>query len=632
MVNDLLIKLEEEKDNWIYEAIDHFNEGFLRFDGQKYEKDQVLIGVYGPTQVGKTTLILTMLGIGDDQIGPLSQALRGKRQKGNSSTITSFIYKRSDNENFYLVFPDKTKICCRNLEELETKLHFIRQQIEGGKVSYDKPIILDIAQQYFTNKRFADKSKHISIIDLPGDDTKEIREKEYVDHILTKYMPLCSVCLVMEISSKVVRLFQLDSPLVKDWMFYPQNFRLVLTRCLQSTSVKNVIENGEIASLEDFRKYYKDHLNRNDVEIPNQIYPLEFGDTWLELKERNSTVYEKSKNWIDRLFLELLTDLTAVKTPENQILQIKNIEYSIRKQKDTDLERMEKEIKLIRESIEEVQESSEHLASIGEYLQEELEFYVKDIKELEKIQLEKFNCLLYGKFSYDKKDQVVLKERKISKLNESFKQVELEMLDFYQKQITKSSLLLQQILRNVSPSERFDFKTNPPTVGLTLKHGKGLDQYLSLRNFEEDYGIVLEALRRNNDIVYDYYFNQINHFKRDGKKVLMRLWKERFQDLRRQDEQVKEKQELKRQREAWMEEIQEKLDRAKKEWEQDLERPDKLDEILKDEFLKAVSRWQDKLFSDQVTDVERWAYHHYSQIILNQAERILNNDYFQYDH
>ena len=70
MITDLLTRLEEDKDQWIYEAIDHFNEGFLRFDGQKYEKDQVLIGVYGPTQVGKTTLILTMLGIGDAEILP----------------------------------------------------------------------------------------------------------------------------------------------------------------------------------------------------------------------------------------------------------------------------------------------------------------------------------------------------------------------------------------------------------------------------------------------------------------------------------------------------------------------------------------------------------------------------------
>ncbi len=627
MIADLLTRLEDEKNQWIYEAIDHFNEGLLRFDGQKYEKEQVLIGVYGPTQVGKTTLILTMLGIGDKEIGPLLQALRGKREKGNSSTITSFIYKRSADENFHLIFPDGTRISCRDLEELETALQTIRKQIENGKVSYDKPIILDIAQQFFSNKRFAEKSKLISIIDLPGDDTKEKREEEYVELILTRYMPLCSVCLVMEISSKIVRLFQLDRPLVKDWMHYPQNFRVVLTHCLQSDSVKRAIEDGEITSLAEFKANFRDHLQRNEQEIPNQIYPLEFGDTWLELKDRNDVVYQQAQGWMDSIFLELLDELTAVKTPENQIIQIKNIEHSMSKQKNLELDRMSKEINAIENSQDEDQRVYENLKSTVHYLQEELEFYEAERRGLDAIQLEKYRCQLYRYF--DKKDQVVVfKERKTSKLLESFQMAELEMLDFYQKRLADTWLLLTRSMQSISSTVRFDFKTDPPLVDLVLNHGRGLDQYLKLGNFEEDYQIVLDTLARNNDIIYDYYVSQINQFKTNGKKEIMQLSTLKDEHKKLADENLLAEQEKQKQKQARKIELQDKWERAKREWDEDLLRPKLLDDILKEEFVKAVSGWQEKLYAEDASDVERWAYHQYCQIILKQAERIIGNDYF----
>ncbi|GHH99821.1 hypothetical protein [Neobacillus kokaensis] len=626
---DLLTKLEEEKDQWIYKAIDRFDEGFLRFDGQKFKKDEVLVGVYGPTQVGKTTLILTMLGIGDEKIAHLSKALRGKRQKGNSSTITSFIYKRSEDENFYLIFPDKTRICCSSLDELETEISMIRQQIEEGEVSFDKPIILWIARQYFTNRRFAEKSRSISIIDLPGDDTKEKKEEKYVNHILTTYMPYCSVCLVMEISSKVVRLFQLDQPTVRDWMYYPQNFRLVITRCLQSTSVKNAIESGEIATLEDFRANYLHHVNRNDIEIPNQIYPLECGDSWLELKQRNSTVYQKAKAWIDHLFIELLNDLLNVKTPENQIMRIKNMQHSIYRQKSVDLEQIDKDIDQIKESLEEAGQSYSNLTMASQYLLEELGHYEELITDLDKIQLEKFRCRLYTKFEFDpKKDQVVFKDRKTTRLIESFNEVEWEMEEFYKKQLGERARKLKQILREIISSAKFDFQTEPQVKALSLNHIGGLDQYLVFKHFEEDYKIVLDTLNENNTLVYEYYNNQLRHFKLFVKAELMRLCGVKEQHKRMTLEKIKEKQDQKIQQEMSLAKLEEKKTRAQWEWNHDLERPRMLDEILKEEFVKAVSVWQEKLFAKQTTDVERWVYHQYCQIISKQAERIIGNEYF----
>lgn len=629
---DLLSKLEDEKDKWIYQAIDVFDEGFLRFDGKKYDKDQVLIGVYGPTQVGKTTLILTLLGIGDEHMGPLFDALRGKRLKGISSTITSFIYKRSEDDNFYLVFPDKTKICCSNLDELEEELEEIRRQIEDGEVTFSKPIILEIAKSFFTNRKFLEISKNIVIIDLPGDETKEKREEEYVQHILNAYLPFCSACLMMEISSKMVRLFQLNRPTVKDWMYDPQTFRLVLTRSLQSTSMKSAIASGEIQSLDEFRQYYKYHLQRNDERnndhIPNNIYPLEFGDSWLELKQKDSLVFQKAKGWMEQLFLELLEDLNAVKTPENQIMQIKNMGHSIRRQKKQELEGMKIAIQQIKNSIEEEKKSIENYEAALSFLNTEIAAVQEELKCLEEIKLEQFRYSLVDQFEYDKKGNVSFKDRKTDKLIETFDFLELDMLSYYEKQMSQLMRKIKNVMVSVDETPRLDLRNTPPIIQLALKHEGLTNQYYLLKNYDEDFSIVRETLSTNNVTIYEYYQKQFNRMKENCSQFLKELLQTKENYYRFAEEKVKEKKAMILDKENVKKDVMEKLDHATKELNQDLERPLKLDEILKTEFVKAVSELQTKLLSPVVSDAERWAYHQYSQIMLKQAERIIENDYF----
>ncbi|MEH7011480.1 hypothetical protein V7087_11840 [Neobacillus niacini] len=368
-----------------------------------------------------------------------------------------------------------------------------------------------------------------------------------------------------------------------------------------------------------------DLLTRLDKEKDQWIYEAidHFNEKLLQFDGHR---YEKDQVMIG--VNGLLDELTAVRTAENQIMQIKNIEHSMSKQKNLDLERMETEMKTMEESIEEDQRTLENLELTVVALQKELAIYEGEGKGLDMIQLEKFQCSLDDKFQFDKKDQVVFKERKISKLMECYHLVEMEMLNFYQKQLSNIWLLLTRSMEHISSNAKFDFVTNPPAVGVSLKHGRGLDQYLKLGNFEEDYQIVLDTLERNSDIVYDYYLSQINEFKVNSKEEMMQLWTLKNEHKRLAEENLLELQEKERQKENCILELQDRLGRAKLEWEQDLLRPKLLDDILKEEFVRAVSGWQEKLFAENASDEERWAYHQYCQIILKQAERIIGNEYF----
>jgi hypothetical protein len=313
-------------------------------------------------------------------------------------------------------------------------------------------------------------------------------------------------------------------------------------------------------------------------------------------------------------------------TLEDQVLEMRNILDSLRKQTTLNLERIETEIKTIEAGLVDEQRRLEVLVSTVDSLQRELVIYDNADKGLEQVQLEKFQFLLDYQFTFDKKNQVVFKERKVSKLLEGHEKVESDMLDFYHRQLSDCWLMFKNSTENILPDAKFDVETNPPVADVRLNHGRGLDQYLKARNFEEDYRVVHDTLEMNNQTVYEYYDHQINQFKKNSREEIMRLVDDKKEHKRLAEEQVQELQEHLQQKEKRLVELQNQLVRVKQEWEQDLLRPEVLDTMLKEEFVKTASGWREKLFSEHASDEERWAYHQYCQIILKQAERIIGNE------
>ncbi|WHY00249.1 hypothetical protein [Neobacillus sp. DY30] len=345
--------------------------------------------------------------------------------------------------------------------------------------------------------------------------------------------------------------------------------------------------------------------------------------------EKDQWIYDA----IDR-FHERFMDLdgqwyeTGEGPAENQIMNMKSSMYSIRKQKNLELKSKQMELKTIEASMTEDERTHENLETAIEFLDKELVLYADQLQGLEKVQLGKYQVFLDDKFTFDKKDQVVFKERKISKLVESYQMVEMELVDFYQRQLSTIWVLLSRSMENIDSAAKVDFKMDPPQVGLSLKHGRGLDQYIKLGNFEEDFRIVLETLIENNDIVYGYYESQVNQFKEKGIEDIKLLWTQKIEHKRQAEENLHELQEQRKINEKRMLELQDELGSEEIERNQELLEPKLLDDMLKEEFVKTVSRWQDKLFAENASDEERWVYHHYCQLILKQAERIIGNEYF----
>ncbi len=84
--------IAKDKLKWAYEANEKFLAKISHQDIKDYiskDKEKKLAVMYGKSQVGKTTLILALMGAKEDMLARIEKILRAGRDKGRSSTATA---------------------------------------------------------------------------------------------------------------------------------------------------------------------------------------------------------------------------------------------------------------------------------------------------------------------------------------------------------------------------------------------------------------------------------------------------------------------------------------------------------------------------------------------------------------
>jgi seryl-tRNA synthetase len=321
--------------------------------------------------------------------------------------------------------------------------------------------------------------------------------------------------------------------------------------------------------------------------------------------------------------LELLEDLDADQSPENQILQIKNRVHSIRSQKNQELNAMKKRIRQLNETIKEDEEKCGESEKSLDELRADLTSLTDSLQHLENLRMVQFAQQLEEHFTFEK-GKVIFKERKTDKLIDTYHALELAMLQHYEQQMRQMVKALDKAMLDVE--RNLDFETTPSISGLVLNHGGLSNQYLLYKNFEVDFSIVEETLEDNHKTIHQYYQLQIQHMMKQGKQALSDVWEAKQNHYRTAEKELEEtKQKIDMNKEQ-LKDLQEKLDQAIWEWNPILDQALRLDEILKEEFVTAVSELEAQLLTPDLSVSEKWAYHQYGQIMLKQAERIIGND------
>ena len=165
------------------------------------QQDEKLVMVFGKSHSGKTTLILSLMGVEEDKLSELNYILRAETPKGKSSTSTAIIYQKSDDDFFGVcehgineVNEYKIEKCTR--DEFIKKIKKIRNAVETHKRVNDSVLYLYIPNSYFENSIFV--SERINILDVPGYETTNMEERYHTEAILRKYMSVSSLNIVVQ--------------------------------------------------------------------------------------------------------------------------------------------------------------------------------------------------------------------------------------------------------------------------------------------------------------------------------------------------------------------------------------------------------------------------------------------------
>lgn len=624
-MRQLLSNLEEERWSWVREGIDEFRRGFLRLSPSQTNKKEVLIGVYGPTQVGKTTLILKVLGIREDKMKELSEALRGKRVIGNSATVTATVYHRSQDDRFLIIYPNGDEKRFLTLEEFELGMEEVRIHVEMDHKYSIKPIHIYFSERYFNLTEIDLRTQDITILDLPGDDSREEREVKHVDRCLKEYLPHCRLCLVMEIGGQMVNLTQITREHVRDWNYLPEQFRVVLTRTLTSSSVREKIKNQVIHSTESYIAHFQNELNRlmKDNRKVDRLYPLELGDSWHSLKEKDPNFYETVCTWIDEVYQQLLEDIKAVESPDREVLQLLSLEDLAHKRKQEEIFSLNQQIRIVENEQEDFGFSIKSYKKRIKQVEEDLKQFKKlvgDTGRLQKYTL--FDCpSIYGITSWDAR---TFNERNVTSLRNDF----YDSLDQLRKDYDQAIKLWNQSLRLLANDYNLQFSPISYTfVDTNIDIDRLLDRYFRKSTFQED----LEECSRKLREVSKQICEAIKPICEEAVEELMKQVKKqiRAKQLKKEEHEQSIVQ-LMKESQQFVEKLnglKKMLEETHKEWDHDIQRTNELNQYLKKSFTKKAVHLQELLESTQIESEKKWAYHLYWNIIAKDVERIIRYDH-----
>ncbi len=294
-MRDLFIEFERNRYEWAFDAKHDFMSRFQLYDveGVTPNQENIVLSVYGPTQVGKTTLILNLLGVKEEAIDDISTFLRGKRDIGQSATVTVTSYRVSSTEDYVLTLPDGEPEVIQTMDVLEDRLSSLRADVEAGRIDALAPVFIALPNSYFEQTDVA-----IELLDLPGIESAEEREIQHVERCVNHWIPRSHVCLIVNGAGDLTFLRDIGMSHLKHWYDYPDNFYVVLTRAYSPESVKRRLRDGSIVNEEDLRAYYSREIGDILGRPPGTVYPVEIGAS---LHRLQVTEREIAKGILDEL-------------------------------------------------------------------------------------------------------------------------------------------------------------------------------------------------------------------------------------------------------------------------------------------------------------------------------------------
>ena len=357
-VEQTWMSLSQQRLSWAFRAYGSFIDSLSPDVRERFPKgdehNEAYVVVFGKTQVGKTTLILDLMGLSGMSLKRVSKVLRGGREAGKSATATAMEYRRSA-DNYWRCDSGTTTTSDEPMQyddlAMEAALGDVREQMFKNRLQAEKPLVVWVPNDCFDSDKNVGFS--IRMLDLPGDNAADPIERKHVQQMAKKYVPNADLILLVGKGDDLsfLRPASLELPSIEDWHIVPNRFRIVTTYSFTAQSVRDVIKEQKTVDSEFFRKRLLEQIRTfglklsSDAADTQRFFTLEFGDSWLNAKK---DLVKTLKPVIAGLKDQLHQDIRSAATPIARLRNAIDVHITVRKIKESYLRDKDEELKRVR--------------------------------------------------------------------------------------------------------------------------------------------------------------------------------------------------------------------------------------------------------------------------------------------
>lgn len=472
---------------------------------------EAYVVVFGRTQVGKTTLLLELMGVDGSSVDRVSAVLRGGRGKGQSATATVMEYGRSTDTSWSLKMPNQSPQSYADDAGACAALGALREQMESQKLRLEGPVRLDIPCDCFVPLK--DRHASVRMLDLPGDQASNPVEQRHVELVAERYVAGADLILLVGKMDDLSFLKPggLLLPGIEDWQIVPERFRIVTTYSFTAGSVRTAVRKG--LKVEQIRIRLLEQLETfgrlsSDARRTDLLFPLEFGQSLERTTQHDPELVDQIVPVVDALKRELAHQINTATTPMARLRTFLRSHLTVAKVKEQKLQEMDKELKRL----------EERLTSASKDLETAKRMHARkamryDLLTARKEQIVRASpmtsvsniCALYESKWIDRIRNMRFSNKSVKVLQASLDEFRADLcksyLDFNAKEVS-SSLGVDRLWRGSLPAHEEDLPAVRRLLDEHLSsienhlHEYWMDGYLWDSNFEQDVAAVQGAMRK----------------------------------------------------------------------------------------------------------------------------------------
>lgn len=323
----------------------------------KDHREEAYVVVFGKTQVGKTTLLMDLMGVSPTAMARVSTVLRGGRAHGRSATATTMEYRRSEDERWGLRIQNANRWYDDD-SQITSGIADLRERMERGNLVLTSPCVVSIPASCFVIR--ADQAPVVKMLDLPGDKPTNPVEQEHVLNMARRYVPLADLILLVGRGDDLSFLQPggLTLPGIEDWQSVPGRFRIITTYSFTAKSVRDLTRgNDKTAEAQLYRQRLIEQIEKfsplsEDARLPRRYFPLEFGASWIAAQASQPEIYARISPLIDALKRDLHQDIQNATKPQARLQNAVNAHIVISRVKENRLKEMNDTAQMLSNELE----------------------------------------------------------------------------------------------------------------------------------------------------------------------------------------------------------------------------------------------------------------------------------------